>query len=123
MQGKLPCIEHGNRCYVSWAQNFFVHDESAHPHGGEDHVGLAHSTMMEWVRKIEGNLRSGNGAFLSLESNTAKGVAGRRAPSSGGVVIIVLTAIVIAVLIGASACDFLLKRRTKGAPFEKVAEA
>jgi hypothetical protein len=104
-------------------QNFFVHDESAHPHVGEDHVGLAHSTMMEWVRKIEGNMRTGNGAFLPLERNTARGVAGRRAPSSGGVVIILLTGVVLLVLVGATACDYLVKRRTNGVPFEKVAAA
>ena len=109
-------------CACAW-QNFFVHDESAHPHSGEDHVGLAHSTMMEWVRKIEANMRSGNGAFLPLERNTARGVAGRRAPSSGGIRIILLTGIVLLVLVGATACDFLWKRRTKGAPFEKVAAA
>ncbi len=53
-------------------QSFFVHDESAHPKGAEEHVGLAHGLMMQWVRKIEGNLRSGAGAFLPLEQNAAK---------------------------------------------------
>ena len=59
-------------CGMSRLQDFFVHDESAHPKGGEEHVGLAHGMMMQWVRKIEGNLRSGAGAFLPLEQSAAK---------------------------------------------------
>lgn len=58
-------------------QNLFVHDESAHPHGKEDHVGSTRSTMMAWVRKIEGNLRNSQKAFLGLEANPAAGVDNR----------------------------------------------
>ena len=101
-----------------------MHDESAHPKGGEEHVGLAHGMMMQWVRKIEGNLRSGAGAFLPLEQNAAKGVLGRRAASSASALLIVLISVVVTVVVGATACDMVLKRRTKRHPkFEKVASA
>jgi hypothetical protein len=104
------------------AQNLFVHDESAHPHGSEQHFGPTYGTMMEWVRKVQANLRSGNGAFLGLESATARGVVGRRAPSSASLSMVVLTAIVIVIVVGITSYDLATRRRHKAAA-RKVAAA
>ena len=49
---------------------------------------------------------------------------GRRAPSSASALLIVLMALVITVLVVATACDMVLRRRLKSHPkFEKVASA
>ena len=106
-----------------------MHDESAHPHGKEDHVGSTRSTMMAWVRKIEGNMRSSNKAFLGLEANAASGVSGRRAASSASVIIIALLGIVFLVFVVSGVVghfDMRAKRhaRTQDEPhFEKIAQA
>ena len=106
-----------------------MHDESAHPHGKEDHVGSTRGTMMAWVRKIENNLRSSKKAFLGLEANAAPGVSGRRAASSASVVIIVLLGVVFLVFVVSGIVghfDIRSKRhaRTPDEPhFDKVAQA
>ncbi len=107
------------------AQNLFVHDESAHPAGGAEAAGSARGTMMEWVRKIQANLRSGNGAFLTLEANAARGVSGRRAASSASVAMLVLSGLVVLVLVGFALYDQVARRRSGGAraTFDKVASA
>lgn len=80
--------------------------------------------MMEWVRKIEANLRSGNGAFLTLEANAARGVTGRRAASSASVAMLVFSGVVVAVLVCFALVDQLSRRRPGAKPaFEKVASA
>ncbi|BDA42853.1 probable polygalacturonase [Coccomyxa sp. Obi] len=105
-------------------QNLFVHDESAHPAGGSEEASSARGTMMEWVRKIQANLRSGNGAFLKLEANAARGVVGRRAASSASVAMLVLSAVMAVALVGFVIYDQIARRRTGAKPtFEKVANA
>lgn len=99
-----------------------MHDESAHPSGVEEHFSPTHGTMMAWVRKIQANLRSGNGAFLPLELATARGVMGRRAPSSASLAMLILTCIVVVIIVGVTSFDFITRRRQKGS-FQKVAAA
>lgn len=78
--------------------------------------------MMAWVRKIEANLRSGNGAFLPLESATARGITGRRAPSSASLAMLILTCVVVVIIIAVTSLDLVTRRRQK-ATFQKVAAA
>ncbi|KAK9909603.1 hypothetical protein WJX75_004848 [Coccomyxa subellipsoidea] len=105
-------------------QNLFVHDESAHPAGGTEAAGSTRGIMMEWVRKIQANLRSGNGAFLNLEANAARGVTGRRAASSASVAMLILSGLVVLALVGFALYDQVARRRSGAkAAFEKVASA
>lgn len=106
------------------AQNLFVHDESAHPAGGTEAAGSTRGVMMEWVRKIQANLGSGNGAFLNLEANAARGVTGRRAASSASVAMLILSGLVVLALVGFALYDQVARRRSGAkAAFEKVASA
>ena len=111
-------------CVCTCVQNLFVHDESAHPAGGGEPADSARGIMMEWVRKIQANLRSGNGAFLTLEANAARGVHGRRAASSASVAMLILSGLVVLVLVGFALYDQVARRRSGAkAAFEKVASA
>ena len=106
-----------------------MHDESAHPHGKEDSVGSTRSSMMAWVRKIEGNLRASHKAFLGLEANAAMGVSGRRAASSASVIVIVLLGIVFMVfVISGVVGHFDMRSKRHAGPhdepkFDKIAQA
>ncbi len=72
----------------------------------------------------QANLRSGNGAFLKLEANAARGVVGRRAASSASVATLVLSVIMAVALVCFVIYDQITRRRTGTKPtFEKVANA
>ncbi len=62
--------------------------------------------------------------WMLITHSSMQGVLGRRAASSASALLIALMALVITVLVVATACDMVLKRRLKGHPkFEKVASA